>query len=166
MELPAAGSLRLHRESLTNVLIVGGSAERRDQVARAFHQESPLRAGGFVHVDGARDEGDLRLALLAWTSDLPQPTPNPYRAAEHGTLYVDQVERLSEETQKLLLKLARQLQDPRGNPVEQPCAGRLVAGSSVSLADAITAGHLMAPLHDALDKVRVQLDEVAPGTSA
>lgn len=163
MELPAAGTLRLHGESLTNVLIVGGSAERRDQVARAFHQESPLRTGAFVHVDCARDEAGLQQALQEWTSETAPPGPNPYRAAERGTLYVDPVERLSQDTQRLLLALAKQLQGQHGTR-GRSCPGRLVAGNPNVLTDAIAAGRFMAALQDALDKVRVQLDEVTPGT--
>jgi len=168
-DLPPARLIRLHRHSLTNVLVVGGTVQRRDQVARAFHQESPLRAGPFVSVDCTSEEDRLRSALQEWTA---APTTasgsdvNPYRAAEQGTLYLDPVEHLSPDTQRLLLALARRL---HGEPVgddETPCAGRLVTGNPTGLAEAVSAGRFMAALYDALDKVRVELEAASPGASA
>jgi DNA-binding NtrC family response regulator len=153
--------VRLHRRSLTNVLVVGGTAERRDQVARAFHQESPLRAGAFVRVDCTREEDSLRAALLEWTAapgEASERGVNPFRAAERGTLYLDSVGQLSLDTQRLLLAMARRL---HGEPLAGdavPCAGRLVAGNPTGLAEAVAAGRFMAELRDALDKVRVELD--------
>jgi DNA-binding NtrC family response regulator len=167
--LPSARLIRLHRHSLTNVLVVGGTAERRDQVARAFHQESPLRTGPFVHVDCRREEERLRVALEDWTAaptDLIGTPMNPYRDAEQGTLYLDPVEQLSPDTQRLLLALARRLHgEPAGNN-DAPCAGRLVSGNPRGLGEAVSEGRFMAALYDALDKVRVELEAGTPETSA
>jgi DNA-binding NtrC family response regulator len=149
-------------------LVVGGTAERREQVARAFHQESPLRLGAFVHVDCTRDEDRLRVALQEWTGAATPTTGfdvNAYRAAEQGTLYLDPVAQLSPDTQQLLLALARRL---HGGPVggdDAPCAGRLVTGNPTGLAEAVSAGRFMAALYDALDKVRVELETAAPGAA-
>jgi len=148
------------------VLVVGGTAERREQVARAFHQESPLRTGAFVRGDCVRDEEPLRAALEEWTAaDITAigSHTNPFTAAEHGTLYLDPVERLSSDAQRLLLALARRLHgEPVGNP-DLPCAGRLVTGNPRGLSEAVAEGHFMAALYDALDKVRVELEAQAPG---
>lgn len=167
--LPPAQLIRLHRHSLTNVLIVGGTAARRDQVARAFHRESPLRAGAFVSVDCEREEDRLQAALQEWTGAArarEDPGMNPFRAAEQGTLYLDSVEHLPPEAQRLLLALARRLLgDPVGAP-EGPCAGRLVVGNPRGLADAVAEGTFLASLYDAIDKVRVELELPAPGKTA
>jgi DNA-binding NtrC family response regulator len=151
------------------VLVMGGTAERREQVARSFHQESPLHVGAFVRVDCTRDEDRLRVALQEWTA-AATPTAgsemNPYCAAEQGTLYLDPVEQLSPDTQELLLALAHRL---HGGPVggdDAPCAGRLVTGNPTGLAEAVSAGRFMAALYDALDKVRVELETATPGASA
>src|SRR2546427_190653 len=84
--------------------------------------------------------------------------PNPCRAAERGTLYLDQVDRLSLDTQRLLVALARRL---GGGPItggDAPCAGRLVTGNPSGLAEAVAAGRFLSELLDALDRVRVQLE--------
>jgi DNA-binding NtrC family response regulator len=165
-DFPAAGLARLQREGLTSVMVVGGSTERRDQVARAFHRESPLHDGPFVSVDCGHDEERLRAALTAWLEPDSAAEPNPYRAAERGTLYLDQVERLSPDSQRLLLALARRL---GGGPItggDAPCAGRLITGNPNGLAEAVAAGRFMSELLDALDRVRVQLEASPHGESA
>lgn len=166
---PSARLIRLHRHSLTNVLVVGGTAERRDQVARAFHQESPLRAGAFVRADCAQEEGPLRVALEEWTAAAtaaPGTDMDRFRPAEHGTLYLDPVESLSADAQRLLLALARRLHGEPVGSADRPCAGRLVTGNPRGLADAVSEGRFMAALYDALDKVRVELETEAPGAHA
>jgi DNA-binding NtrC family response regulator len=151
------------------VLVVGGTVERRDQVARAFHQESPLRTGPFVYVDCARDEDRLRVALEDWMAaptELIGTPMNPYRDAEQGTLFLDPVEKLSLDTQRLLLALARRLHGAPGADTDAPCVGRLVSGNPRGLGDAVSEGRFMAALYDALDKVRVELEAESPETSA
>ena len=145
-------------------MVVGGTADRRVQVARAFHRESPLRDGPFVSVDCEREEEQLRAALLDWTGAASGSEPNPYRAAERGTLFLDQVERLSPDSQRLLLALARRLGGPVGGG-DAPCAGRLVTGNPAGLAEAVASGRFMPALLDALDRVRVQLEPAPPGGS-
>ena len=163
--LPPARLIRLHRHSLTNVLVVGGNASLRDQVARAFHRESPLRNGAFVPVDCARDEERLRASLMIWTAEDNASGPHSLQAAEQGTLYLDAVERLSLDSQRLLLALARRLHgEPLGGP-EGPCAGRLVVGNPRGLDEVVSEGAFLPALHDAVDKVRVELEPAAPEAS-
>ena len=163
--LPPARLIGLHRHSLTNVLIVGGTAAQRTEVARAFHRESPLFGGSFVAVDCREDEERLRVALECWTEPSETSDPNPFAAAEHGTLYLDPVEHLSPDTQRLLLGLARRLHGETLGRREKPCAGRLVVGNPRGLAEAVSEGRFLPALQDALDKVRVELEVAAPGAS-
>jgi two-component system response regulator HydG len=157
---PPTHLIRLHRHSLTNVLVIGGTVTRRDQVARSFHRESPLRGSPFVAVDCSIDEEGLRAALHEWTQPAAgEPEVNPLSAAEHGTLFLDSIERLSLETQRMLLALARRL---LGEPLAKtnvPIPGRLVVGNAQPLTQAVSEGRFLAPLYDALDKVRVELEQ-------
>lgn len=159
--IPPAQLIRLHRHSLTNVVVIGGTSARRAEVARSFHRESPLRGAAFVAVDAASDGEALSGALAAWTGEHEDPG-HPYAGAEHGTLFVDQVERLSPESQRLLLALAKRLLGEPAQGREVACPGRIVVGNAVALAPAVGAGRFLATLYDALDKVRVEL-EVPPG---
>ena len=155
--LSSARLIGLHRHSLTNVLIIGGDAALREQVARAFHRESPLGGGAFVNVDCSRDGERLRVALEGWTGTADAEASNPYRTAEQGTLYLDRVEELAPEVQRPLLALARLIQGEPAIGAQAARAGRLVVGNPRGLAEVVATGHFMPALYDALDKVRVEL---------
>jgi len=164
--VPPARLIRLHRHSLTNVLVIGGTAALRDQVARAFHRESPLRNGAFVPLDCPGDEDRLRASLLVWTAAEHASDPNPLQAAEEGTLYLDSIEKLSLDSQRLLLALARRLHGEPVGGVEGPCAARLVVGNPRGLGEMVAEGAFLPALLDAVDKVRVELDPTGPEASA
>ena len=90
---PPARLVRLHRHNVTNVLVMGGSAEQRLQIAYAFHRESLVRRGPFVCVDGERDELRLRMSIQSRVSSMcPDVPADPLRAAEHGTFFLDSVD--------------------------------------------------------------------------
>lgn len=151
---PRAGSRR-HR--LTHVLVIGGSGAQREEVGRTFHRESPLSAGPFVRVDCRTDVEALRQALEAWRTAGGGSHTNPLRASESGTLYLDQIEELPPDVQPLLLELAGRLQGELAGTEEWPCAGRLIAANSRSLARPVAEGRFDRALSNALDRVRVDL---------
>jgi DNA-binding NtrC family response regulator len=157
---PPAPLIRLHRHSLTNVMVIGGTAARRNEVARSFHRESPLRGAAFVAVDAASEGEKLHQALDAWAG-ASAATEHPLVGAEHGTLFIDHVDRLSTDDQALLLTLGRRLLGEPGAKSEVACPGRVVVGNPRPLARAVEEGRFLETLYDALDKVRVEL-EVPP----
>jgi DNA-binding NtrC family response regulator len=133
-------------------------------VALSFHRESPLNHGPFVALDCRSEESRLRSALQALLAKTaPDPGPDPIRAAWGGTLFLDEVEALSADTQRLLLCFAKQ---SLGGSVaaEAGCPVRLTAGASES-PDAATSWSLLPELHDEIDKIRVDLDEVHAGAA-
>jgi DNA-binding NtrC family response regulator len=145
--------LELHRNSLVQVLVLGGTSEDRVRVARAFHERSPLRTGAFVFVDGSQDESAIRGALLQWLDFSDTPARNPLRASERGTLFVDRVDALSTGTQRLLLALGMaSARDGLG-----AWRGRLMAGSDGNLGCMAREGDFQPALFDLLDKVRIEL---------
>ena len=151
---PPARLLRLHRHSLSNLLVLGGSGEQRLAVARAFHRASPLGRGAFVAVDCERDEVRLCRALQSWL--VPEcGQPGAPSGLECGTLYLDPVGSLSATAQGLLLAFARRMQ---GGPLEA-CPGpgplRLAAGNAEDLDDAVDERRFSGALYDSLDKIRV-----------
>lgn len=149
-----AGGLR---HGLTNVLIIGGTAAQREGVARTFHRESPLHAGPFVKVDCLADQDTLRAALQAWRISGGGSHTNPLSEAEAGTLFLEQVEDVSPDTQPLLLALAHRLRGEQVGTPDRPCAGRLITGNPRGLSVVVGEGRFDRALSDALDKVRVDL---------
>jgi DNA-binding NtrC family response regulator len=148
-----AGLLRLHRHSLMNVLLVGGDRERRLEAAKAFHRESPLHHGPLLVVDCVRDERMLKRALRIWSGlGAIEPGADPLWAAACGTLFLDEVTRLGDEGQKLLLGLLRRAPHDRESNV---WCGRLVVGCSADPEAVVESGSFSPELLDCLDKVRV-----------
>ena len=146
-----------------NLLVAGGDAEQRRQVAHAFHQESPLRCGPFLSVDCERDEQRVSLGLRAWLSaDGPDPGANPLGGAQHGTLFLDSVGSLSAPTQRLLLALVNHLGGTAHQ--ENPLTLRIAAGDREDLAAAVGAGIFSSALYDGLDKIRIDV-AVAQGAA-
>lgn len=148
----------MHRHSLIHLLLLGGTPSERAEVAIAFHRESPVRYGAFVTARADRDEASLQAGLRGWLSSAdPEPGRSLLRAADGGTLLIDFVERLSLDSQRLLLRFLRRLA-PAGDAGEAPAwAGRLAVGSSLDLEAEVSAGRFLPSLHDSLDKIRVDL---------
>lgn len=147
--------MQLHRNSLTPVLIVGGTAQRRSEMAKAFHEQSPVSAGLFTTLDCATDEPVLQAALQCWRSAIPAGVElNPLRACSSGTLFLDRLEALSLDTQRSLLALLNRL-----DPHDGPCA-RLTVGCATDPGPAARAGTLSPGLLDRLDKVRIELGDL------
>lgn len=158
---PPARLVRLHRRNLTNVLVMGGTADQRIQVAYAFHREGPVRRGPFVCVDGEQDEQRLRLSLQSLMSSIePDLQTDTMRSAEHGTFFVDAVGSLSKDTQRILLACLLSCVNVPLEDHDKPWSGRLIAGNSEHLSFAVADGRFSPALFDSLDKVRVELPHV------
>jgi DNA-binding NtrC family response regulator len=154
--------IALHRHSLTHVLVMGGDHFERARIARAFHEGSALHRGPLVHVRCDRRPGTLVRALHSWLGmGAVDQAANPLRGAERGTLFVDSVESLGPEAQRLLLVFLGRCQEgsvlPEIADSSFSWGGRLIAGSSVDLTEAVKGGAFLAALHDCLDKVRIVL---------
>lgn len=151
--------LRMHRDDRTHVLVTGGTASRRAAVARAFHDESPVRSGPLFILDCSRDTTRLDEALACWLSVVRRDSPdNPLRAVERGTLFLDQIDQLDHRLQRRLLGFACALSD--GTLAQW--AGRLTTGSTRTLEEAVAGGRLLPALFDCLDQVRIALAPVHP----
>lgn len=146
--------IRKHRVGLHHVLVSGGTADRRAAIARAFHDQSALAAGAFVHVDLSIESGRIEAALLDWLAPPPPVrSGDPLLLSARGTLYLDRVECLSSAGQRRLLAFVGAAE--RG--ASGSWAGRLIAGSAMALEEEVAGGRFLSSLFDTLDKVRVHL---------
>lgn len=154
----AAQLLRLHRHSLLNLLVSGGSAHDRALVGLEFHQASSLRVGPFLPIDCRRDDARVRASLQSWLTRANHSAPdNPLRAAARGTLFLDSIEALAYSTQRLLLLFADGFAHAGPAHDGGDWAGRLMVGSAEDLLVAVADGRFLAALHDHLDKIHVDL---------
>lgn len=136
------------------MLILGGSAGDRLQLARAFHREDRHHARTFVRLHCGRDAAHLSAALHDFLSAPGAPAGNPICAAAGGTLFLDSIANLPPAGQRLLLELASRTS---GTPAGS-WHGRLVIGNSTDLSAEVEAGRFLARLYDCLDKLRIELE--------
>ena len=159
---PPARLFRLHERDRISVLVVGGTAARRLQVAHVFHRRSRLARGPLVCLHAARDEAALKGALHAWMSATESRATDPIATAELGTLYIDSIAHLSPAVQRLLLEFSSRHLNASEADFSRPWTGRLIAGDSHRLRAAVRAGAFSMALYDALDKVSIELPAHSP----
>ncbi len=153
---PPARLIALHRPSLVNLLILGGAPAEREYIARIFHRESRLRRGPFVTVRGGRQADRLTRSLLSDCRSLDaRAADDVFLGSEGGTLFVDEVDLLPTETQRLLFEFLRR---GRSSFASDPgWAGRVAAGSATRLELLARRGRFHPQLFDVLDKLRIDL---------
>ena len=156
---PSAKLLQLHRHSLATLLVTGGQSELRRAVAFAFHETGPLREGPFVYVDCRCDEPRLRAALQGCFSRVAGhgAGSDVVLAAWGGTLYLDHVTELPPSTQKLVMWALERA----GRDDTESWPLRFAAGNDRDLESVVQTGAFLPELHDALDKIHVEL-QTAP----
>ncbi len=140
------------------VLIRGASGTGKEYVARQVHILSERADAPFVAVDCGALPKELAASELfghvkgAFTGATDNKT-GMFAAADHGTLFLDEVGNLSMEVQMLLL---RALQEKRYRPVggkeEVKADIRLVAATNEDLEKAITEGRFREDLFHRLNE--------------
>lgn len=151
---PPAPFSALRASGLANLLVTGGVREERERIARTFHDSSRIRGGPFVSADATRPSWPA-LLLRALSGSLHQDPDDDFRRSDGGTLFLDGVDRLSHECQRLLLEFL--LRGRSESARDGRWAGRIVAGSGTDLRALVARGRFLAPLHDTLDKLHVDL---------
>src|ERR1051325_11730087 len=135
---PSASLLRINRNALSNILVVGGAPTERAAIAGALHRDSRLRGHPFCVTASGSYEGLLRRSLLSWLGH-------------------DAVGALPADVQRLRLALACGRDGVRAEGRKGPGPARLAAGSAEEPAAHVEAGRLLAALHDSLDKLTIHL---------
>ena len=151
---PPSRFRKLRGLGLANLLVTGGSRAQREHVAREFHSASRLRRGPFV-ASNAAEAGWAEALLRSISGEPAGETADPLHQAEGGTLFIDEVEGLSPDLQRLLLEFLWRGRSESAD--DGRWAGRIAAGCSTDPTSLIASGRFLAPLHDTLDKLRVDL---------
>jgi transcriptional regulator with GAF, ATPase, and Fis domain len=133
-----------HSES--TVLITGESGTGKEVTARIIHAHSPRRAGPFVAVNAAALPGDLLESELfghvrgAFTGAV-RDRIGRFEAANHGTLFLDEVGDVPLHLQvKLLRVLQEHTYERVGDSQSRPTSARIIAATNRNLRRAVTEG--------------------------
>jgi transcriptional regulator with GAF, ATPase, and Fis domain len=135
----------LHHSEST-VLITGESGSGKEVVARIIHAHSPRKAGPFVGVNAAALPGELLESELfghvrgAFTGAV-RDRVGRFEAADHGTLFLDEVGDVPLHLQvKLLRVLQEHTYERVGDSEPRPATARIIAATNRNLRRAAAEG--------------------------
>jgi DNA-binding NtrC family response regulator len=146
----------------SSVLITGPSGTGKELVARAIHQLSPRAACRFIPVDCASITGPLFAShmfghLKGSFTGASYNAVGCFRAADGGTIFLDEIGELDLELQaKLLRVLQERVVTPVGSHDGAPVDVRVIAASNRDLQIEVSAGRFREDLYFRLNVVSIE----------
>ncbi len=145
------------------VLVTGESGTGKEMVVRAIHALSPRNNGPFVAINCAAVPGNLMESELfgherGSFTGASAKTMGYFEAANHGTLFIDEVGELDLTLQaKLLRVLETGTVSPVGSTKEKPVDVRVLAATNADLQKAVDEKRFRPDLFYRLNVVRIDL---------
>ncbi|MEM6532385.1 MAG: sigma 54-dependent Fis family transcriptional regulator [Myxococcota bacterium] len=156
-------TLRLLEGTDHPVLLIGETGVGKSLVARAIHESSARSGRPFEVLDcGALSQnlaeseifGHLRGAFTGATAD----RKGAFERADHGTVFIDEVESLPRELQtKLLRALEDRVIRPLGSNTEIPVRARVLAAAHPTISEKVERGDFRSDLYYRLNVVPVTI---------
>jgi transcriptional regulator with PAS, ATPase and Fis domain len=148
---------------VSNVLITGESGTGKELVARAIHAASPRRGQPFVPINcGAIPDALLESQLFGHVkgafTGAAQASPGLFAAADHGTVFLDEIGEMPVHLQVKLLRVIEEKQVwPVGGTKPVRAGIRIIASTNRNLAEEVEAGRFRGDLFYRLNVVHIAL---------
>jgi transcriptional regulator with PAS, ATPase and Fis domain len=157
------GSIETVAPRHSSVVLLGETGVGKEMVARKIHAQSDRREGPFVPVDCAALSGTIFESQLfghvkgAFTSAV-HDTLGFFRAAEGGTIFLDEIGEIEPDLQA---KLLRVLQESRGTPVgsteSMPVNIRVICATNRDLKQMVRKGTFRADLYFRINVFKIEI---------
>lgn len=155
-------SIELVAVHQSSVLILGPSGTGKELIARAIHACSTRSKKPFIPVDCAVTTGTLFASHMfghvkGSFTGATSSTLGCFRAADTGTIFLDEIGEMELELQaKLLRVLQQRVVVPVGSHEEVPVNVRVLAATNRDLASEVTAGRFREDLFYRLNVVAIR----------
>lgn len=160
--------LRVFAALEETILFMGPTGVGKSRLARYCHAHSPRSDKPFVTVDLLACPDDLQLAqLVGWRkgafTGAEKDTPGAVQRADGGTLFIDEVDKLSLKEQAGLLRL---LEDRVYRPVgdtgdDRKADVRFIVGTNADLRAAMSAGRFREDLYYRIAVLTVRVPKLS-----
>ncbi len=162
---PAVSSLREEISRVApfsvSVLITGPTGTGKEVIARTIHNASPRRDKPFIPVDCAAVTGSLFAShmfghLKGAFTGATYAALGCFRAAESGTIFLDEIGEMEPALQAKLLRVLQQSTVvPVGGHEEVPIDARIIAATNRNLAEEVERGNFREDLYYRLNVVEL-----------
>jgi DNA-binding NtrC family response regulator len=155
-------SIELVAAHQSSVLIMGPSGTGKELIARAIHACSTRAAKAFIPVDCAATTGTLFASHMfghvkGSFTGATSATLGCFRAADSGTIFLDEIGEMELELQaKLLRVLQQRVVVPVGSHEELPVDVRVLAATNRELSREVDAGRFREDLFYRLNVVAIR----------
>jgi DNA-binding NtrC family response regulator len=146
----------------SSILITGASGTGKELIARAIHRLSTRSAGRFIPVDCASLSGPLFAShmfghLKGSFTGATYNAVGCFRAAEGGTIFLDEIGELDLDLQAMLLRvLQERVVTPVGSHEGTPVDVRILAATNRHLHEDVAAGRFREDLYFRLNVVSIE----------
>jgi sigma-54 dependent transcriptional regulator, acetoin dehydrogenase operon transcriptional activator AcoR len=154
-------------QSNSTVLIEGASGTGKELIARAIHNNSPLKNGPFVAVNcGALPDTLCESELFGYVAgaftDAKKDKPGRFALAQDGTILLDEIGDVSLAVQVRLLRvLEERAYEPLGSTKTIATNARVIAATHQNLAELIREGRFREDLYYRINVIKIHLPELS-----